>query len=180
MNGYQCYLKRTLKIMPLEVKASQTLGYNLGIKLIRGAYMNEERMIAQRNGTESPVFDQIEGTHMCYNTNMELIISQMKPTDTLFVASHNVDSVEKAIGLATAHDRRDNVLFGQLQGFSDHVTNNLASRGLQVFKYVPFGPTEQVMPYLVRRGQESRQVVREQKYQNVFLKEEIKRRLRIL
>lgn len=114
--------------------------------------MNEERIIAERDGTESPVWETIEGTHNCYNTNMELIISQMKPTDTLFVASHNVDSVEKAVNLAMIHSRQDNVLFGQLQGFSDHVTNNLAARGLKVFKYVPFGPTEQVMPYLVRRG----------------------------
>jgi hypothetical protein len=35
------------------------------------------------------------------------------------------------------------------------------------------------MPYLVRRGQESRQVLREQKYQNIYLKEEIKRRLKV-
>jgi proline dehydrogenase len=114
MNGYQCYLKRTLKIIPLEVSASKTIGFNLGIKLIRGAYMNEERMIAERNGTESPVWNTIEGTHNCYNTNMELIISQMKSTDTLFVASHNVDSVEKAVSLATTHNRQDSVLFGQL------------------------------------------------------------------
>ncbi len=101
-------------MLPMEVKASQEMGFNLGIKLIRGAYMNEERSIAEKNGTESPVFDTIEGTHMCYNQNVELIISQMKPTDTLFVASHNVDSVEKAVGLATTHDRKQRVLFGQL------------------------------------------------------------------
>lgn len=105
MNGYQCYLKRTLKIMPLEVSASKTVGFNLGIKLIRGAYMNEERMIAERDGKESPVWDTIEGTHDCYNKNIELIISKMKPTDTLFVASHNVDSVEKAVSLATNYNR---------------------------------------------------------------------------
>ena len=51
--------------------------------------------------------------------------------------------------------------FGQLKGFSDQVTSEIGQRGFQVFKYLPFGPTEQVMPYLVRRGQESKQVVRE-------------------
>lgn len=51
---------------------------------------------------------------------------------------------------------------------------------MQVFKYVPFGPTEQVMPYLIRRGQESKQVVREQVYQNLFLKKEIRRRFHLL
>lgn len=123
--------------------------------------MNEERSIAKRDGVESPVWDDIKDTHKCYDQNMQLLIPSMKPTDMLLVGSHNVESCEMAAKLAVEHDRVQNVLLGQLQGFSDHLTNNLANRGLRVFKYVPFGPTEQVMPYLVRRGQESKQVVRE-------------------
>lgn len=46
MNGYQQYLKRMLRVVPLEIEASQKMGFNLGIKLIRGAYMNEERSLA--------------------------------------------------------------------------------------------------------------------------------------
>jgi len=53
------------------------------------------------------------------------------------------------------------------------VTSEIASKGFPVYKYMPFGPTDQVMPYLVRRGQESRQVLREQQFQNKFLKQEI-------
>ena len=48
---------------------------------------------------------------------------------------------------------------------------------VMVYKYLPYGPTETTMPYLVRRGQESKQVLREQEFQNTFLKNEIKRRL---
>lgn len=51
----------------MEVKASQAMGFNLGVKLVRGAYMDEERMIAERDGVESPVWDDLEGTHACYN-----------------------------------------------------------------------------------------------------------------
>lgn len=156
MNGYQAYLKRTAAVLPMEVAACKAMGFNLGVKLVRGAYMNEERAIAERNRTESPVWPTIEKTHECYNRVIDLVIPNMKPTDTLFVASHNLDSVEKAVGLVAAYDRHQSVLFGQLQGFSDHVTNRLANRGFKVFKYVPFGPTEEVMPYLVRRGQESK------------------------
>lgn len=116
--------------------------------------MNEERELAKKIGCESPVHETIEGTHRCYNDNIEAIITNMKQNDALFVGSHNVDSVEKAVDLATRHGMlsEKSVMFGQLQGFSDQVTGDLANRGIPVFKYVPFGPTEQVMPYLVRRG----------------------------
>jgi proline dehydrogenase len=68
-------------------------------------------------------------------------------------------------------------MFGQLRGFSDQITEVLAAEKFRVYKYIPFGPTEQVMPYLVRRGQESRQVLREQKFQNEILKAEIRSRI---
>ena len=181
MNGYQCYLKRMTNVIPMEVRASQALGYNLGLKLIRGAYMNEEREISAEKGTESPVWDTIDGTHKCYNAAVSHVIEQMKPEDMLFVASHNQDSVTLAKDLVNKRDMKDleRVRFAQLRGFSDQVTSDIASDGFRVYKYIPFGPTEQVMPYLVRRGQESRQVLREQQYQNEFLKKEIFNRLKL-
>ena len=107
--------------MPLEVATAKQYGYNLGIKLIRGAYMNEERELAQKGNYESPVWDTIEETHRCYNQNMELMIRNMTKQDMIFVASHNVDTVELAKKLVVerglkSHDR---VRFGQLRGFSD-------------------------------------------------------------
>lgn len=179
MNGYQNYLKRMKFILPMEVQASRTLGFNLGVKMVRGAYMNEERHIAAGKGVESPVWDTIEGTHACYNNNMQLILRSMKPQDKVFLGSHNVDTVEQAKALVTELGLKQYVYFGQLRGFSDQVTNQLAMDGFNVFKYLPFGPTDQVMPYLVRRGQESRQVLREQKFQNEFLKKEIYSRFRL-
>ena len=77
------------KVLPMEIYASQISGFNLGLKLIRGAYMDEERAIAKEKGIESPVWDNIEETHTCYNTNLELALTQMKNTDMIFVASHN-------------------------------------------------------------------------------------------
>jgi proline dehydrogenase len=81
----------------------------------------------------------------------------------ILVASHNVETVEIAKRLTEDCGFKTNprVRFGQLRGFSDQVTGDLSAEGFKVYKYVPFGPTEQVMPYLVRRGQESRQVLRE-------------------
>lgn len=121
MNGYQCYLKRMEALIPMEVRASDTLGFNLGIKLIRGAYMNEEREYAADNNLPSPVHESIEDTHACYNANVEHIVKNMKQTDMLFVASHNTDSCDIAMRLTEQRGLKDSqrVIFGQLKGFSD-------------------------------------------------------------
>lgn len=76
-----------------EVATSKIMGYNLGIKLIRGAYMNEERNLAKEHFYESPVWDTLEETHSCYNDNMEHVIENLTDKSMLLVASHNVDSV---------------------------------------------------------------------------------------
>jgi proline dehydrogenase len=83
-------------VIPMEVHASRVFNFNLGVKLIRGAYMNEERDLATTNGYTSPVWPTIEQTHECYDTNLAHIISHMTPADQILVASHNKDSVEIA------------------------------------------------------------------------------------
>lgn len=51
------------QVISQEVECSKALGYNLGIKLIRGAYMTEERSLALEQGKDSPVWDSLEETH---------------------------------------------------------------------------------------------------------------------
>lgn len=108
MNGYQCYLTRARQVIAHEVQCSQKLGYNLGIKLIRGAYMTEERNLAERNGLVSPVWPTIEETHSCYNDCLKLVLNNLKENSLLFVASHNANSVNLAKSLILE------------KGFQDH------------------------------------------------------------
>lgn len=157
MNGYQCYTKRMTSVIEHEVACSKELGYNLGIKLIRGAYMNEERALAEKHGYESPVWDSIEETHQCYDECLTHVINNMEANSLLFIASHNASSVEKAKDMILQKNINDHrVRFGQLKAFSDQITGQLAQENFKVYKYLPYGPTEKVMPYLIRRGQESK------------------------
>ncbi len=124
--------------------------------------MNEERRLAQAGSYDSPVHETIEDTHSCYNTNLKLLAENLKAKDRFFIGSHNLESVDIAKNLIVKHNLNDGrVTFGQLKGFSDQITGSLANEGFKVAKYLPYGPTDTVMPYLVRRGQESRQVLRE-------------------
>jgi proline dehydrogenase len=96
MNGYQCYLKRMREVISHEIECSKKLGYNLGLKLIRGAYMTEERTLAKESGVESPVWDTVEATHSCYNDCLKLAVENVKENSLVFVASHNPASVNIA------------------------------------------------------------------------------------
>lgn len=89
-------MKRVAKILPLEIQAAKKMGYNLGIKLIRGAYMNEERRIAKEQGYESPICDTIEDTHANYNNNLKFVIENLGPMDRILIGSHNLESVDLA------------------------------------------------------------------------------------
>jgi len=157
LNGYQCYLKRMKGVIEHEVQAAEKLGYNLTLKLIRGAYLSEERELAEKFGVESPVHDTLENTHNCYNDCLKLAIQNSNSKSVIFLASHNQDSIELAKSLIYGKGINDyRVRFGQLKGFADQITGQLSQEDFKTYKYLPFGPTEHVMPYLVRRGQESK------------------------
>lgn len=121
MNGFQAYRTRTHHLIQDEIKRCRMLGINLGIKLVRGAYMNEERQIAEEKGYKSPIWSSIEETHKCYNDCMRSIFDDLRENDRFFIASHNQDSVELADDelRENPHFNDGRVLFGQLQGFSD-------------------------------------------------------------
>jgi len=81
------------------------------------------------------------------------VIENLGPRDRILVASHNIESVNFAKQLVIEKNIKDDkVRFAQLKGFSDQITGALADEGFPVYKYLPYGPTEKVMPYLVRRG----------------------------
>jgi proline dehydrogenase len=119
--------------------------------------MSEERKLAEENGMESPVWDSIEDTHACYNDCMTHALENVQENSMVFVASHNKDSIDLAKNKIRERAFADHrVRFGQLKAFSDQLTGQLAHENFKVYKYLPYGPTEKVMPYLVRRGQESK------------------------
>jgi len=77
------------------------------------------------------------------------------------VASHNessslyVTKLLKELGHTIDHPH---VHWSQLFGMSDNITYNLAKSGCSVSKYLPFGPIQEVIPYLMRRAQENTSV----------------------
>ncbi len=151
--------------------------YYIGMKLVRGAYMEKERERADKLGCKSPICETKQQT----DTNFDAAVIYMLEHDKMavFAGTHNEESTLRLIQLAKEHQINNNdnrMWFGQLYGMSDHISFNLADKGYNVAKYLPFGPVRDVMPYLIRRAEENTSVAGQTSRELKLLKKERKRR----
>ncbi|MDH3321674.1 MAG: proline dehydrogenase family protein [Flavobacteriaceae bacterium] len=153
-------------------------GYKIGMKLVRGAYMEKERERALELNYPDPICKDKAATDKNYNDVMKYMFSNLDDM-AIFNGTHNeessylfMDLIEKSNYLKT--DPR--LWFGQLYGMSDHISYNLASEGFNVAKYLPFGPVKDVMPYLIRRAEENTSVAGQTNRELDLISKEKKRR----
>lgn len=164
-NTYQCYLKDTLERVEMDVKRSERYSFHLGAKLVRGAYMEHERERSKKLKYPCPIHDTAEDTHQCYDDVVEYLLRyrwQHGSGTEIMVATHNQESIGKAIALMKQfglEPEDSSVYFAQLFGMRDNISFPLGSNGYNVFKYLPYGKVEEVMPYLLRRAAENSAVL---------------------
>jgi proline dehydrogenase len=156
-NTVQLYRHDRLSFLKDMLEAAVLKNFILGVKLVRGAYMEKERARAMEKQYPSPIQPDKESTDRDYNTGVSFCIDNIENIAAI-VASHNdysnlrTTELLKERGLSFAHPH---IHFSQLYGMSDHITFNLAKAGCSVSKYLPFGPIEDVIPYLMRRAEEN-------------------------
>ncbi|KAL2101813.1 hypothetical protein ACEWY4_003574 [Coilia grayii] len=183
-NTYQCYLKDSRSLLLEDIRLSQEHSFCLGVKLVRGAYMDKERKLANQEGWTDPVHQSWEDTNCSYNGSLDILlnlISQNPGRYQIIVATHNENSVRHtAIRMGVLGIQRDggSVCFGQLLGMCDHVSLTLAQQGFAVYKSVPYGSVDDTLPYLVRRAQENRTVLQGIRKERDLLRQELRRRIR--
>lgn len=183
-NTYQCYLKesRTLLLDAIQTSADQM--FCLGVKLVRGAYMDKERNLAKKEERTDPIHESWEKTNESYNRCLEImlnLISEKPERYMIIVATHNEESVRRTVTrMLELGINRDSssVCFGQLLGMCDHVSLTLAQHGFSVYKSVPYGTVDDTLPYLVRRAQENRTVLQGIRKERDLLRQELRRRVR--
>ncbi|KAI8844112.1 FAD-linked oxidoreductase-like protein, partial [Chytriomyces cf. hyalinus JEL632] len=193
-NTYQMYLKDALGRVHRELERAERGGYNVGIKIVRGAYIVSETERATSMGYENPICPTLEATHASFNSAISLCVQKIHdstPTPSIetplpvqfFSASHNFESVIHAWTLMKQYGidfQSDCVGFGQLRGMQDGTTYGIAAHGLKGYKCVPYGPVEVTIPYLVRRAQENSAVLGGVKVDKENLWNEIKTRFGML
>ena len=179
---YQCYKKETMGKIKVDLERSQRFGYHFAGKLVRGAYMMHERERAQEMGYPDPIHETIEDTHNTYDEAVEYLLKKYAENNgkiEVMIASHNQQSIEKAIQLTEKYNIDGPVLsFAQLLGMSDNLTNTLGTNGYRAYKYTPYGEVHEVIPYLLRRAQENSGMLKNGgSSELVLLLQELKRRL---
>lgn len=177
-NTFQLYRKDRLQFLMDSYDRAQSAGFLLGAKLVRGAYMEKERLRAEEMGYENPINPNKNATDDHYNTALRFCIDHIE-TLALCNASHNAESAMLQVELMEKKDiphDHPNCLFSQLFGMSDNLTFNLADAGFRVAKYVPYGQVADVIPYLIRRAQENTTVTGDVGRELALITQEMKRR----
>lgn len=177
-NTLQCYRwDRLQHLQELHEKAKKS-GFKVGAKIVRGAYMEKENERANKMGYPSPICENKEATDVSFNGVLAYCLSHIKDIST-FVGTHN--EMSNYLALQIMEDKKiaindEKVWFSQLYGMSDHISYNLAKKGYNAAKLVPFGPVRDVVPYLMRRAQENTSVKGQTGRELSLLLEERKRR----
>lgn len=152
--------------------------YILGLKPVRGAYMDKERKRAEEMNYPSPIQPDKNATDRDYDAVIMLCLNNSERI-SVCAATHNEKS---SLLLATEMQKRNipanhpHFYFSQLYGMSDQITYNLAKAGFNVTKYLPYGPIKDVIPYLIRRAQENKSVSGQMSRELNLIDKEIKRR----
>ena len=177
-NTVQLYRWDRLVFLKQSYEAALERNFLLGVKLVRGAYMEKERSRAAEKNYRSPIQPDKASSDKDYNDAVRFCIDHLENIGVI-VASHNEYSnllttqLMKERGYALNHPH---VHFSQLFGMSDNITFNLAKAGCSVSKYLPFGPIKDVIPYLMRRAQENTSVGGQTSRELALIKKELRRR----
>ncbi|MGQ7947682.1 proline dehydrogenase family protein [Flavobacterium sp. WC2509] len=177
-NTLQMYRWDRLNYLKKLNEQAKAEGFFIGMKLVRGAYMEKENLRAEEKGYPTPICDSKEASDINYDAAVQYMVEHLE-TMSIFAGTHNEESTYKLMelmktkGISTSDSR---IWFGQLYGMSDNISYNLAANGYNIAKYLPFGPVKDVMPYLIRRAEENTSVAGQTSRELSMIKAERNRR----
>ena len=177
-NTVQLYRTDRLNYLREMTQLSEEEGWQLGVKLVRGAYMEKERARAAEQGYPSPIQPDKAATDRDFDAALRWCVDHIERISCC-AGSHNERSngllaeLMREKGLDSQDER---IWFAQLLGMSDHISFNLSAAGYRVAKYVPFGPIRETIPYLIRRAEENSSVAGQTSRELELIRREVKRR----
>ncbi len=177
-NTVQCYRWDRLDYVKKLTVLGEKKNFKVGVKIVRGAYMEKENDRAEEKNYKSPICESKQATDENFDSVLRYIMDHLE-LFSLFIGSHNEPSSYLAMELLKEKNLPNNhncVWFGQLYGMSDQISYNLASNGYNAVKLIPFGPVKEVIPYLIRRADENTSVAGQTGRELSLIMEELERR----
>ena len=177
-NTYQFYRRDMLDRMKTGFEDMFGSKVYFGAKIVRGAYMEQERFRAQSLGYPDPIQPNKDATDRDYNEGVKFVMEHLNYC-SICLGTHNEASSKDLVDLIKQYGYEKNdsrIFFAQLLGMSDNISFKLSNEGYNVAKYMPYGPLEKVMPYLFRRAEENTSVQGQSSRELMLIKKEIKRR----
>ena len=126
-------------------------GYPLTIRLVKGAYWDQETIKAQQKDWEQPVYNDKAATDANFEAITQLLLENHEYVYSA-IGSHNVRSQARAMAIAeTLNIPRRRFEMQVLYGMGDKLAKALVDRGYRVRVYCPYGDLLPGMAYLIRR-----------------------------
>jgi proline dehydrogenase len=179
-NTIQLYRHDRLAFLQQSMQRAQAGGYHLGVKLVRGAYMEKERARAEAEGYPDPIQPDKASSDVHYDEALHLCMQHIDRV-AIVAGTHNEASTLLLAQLMQEQGLPNNdarIHFAQLLGMSDNISFNMAAAGYRVAKYVPYGPVREVLPYLIRRANENTSARGQTGRELGFILQEMQRRKR--
>jgi proline dehydrogenase len=174
----QMYRHDRLDYLQHLLQLSKQHNIIIGIKYVRGAYMEKERARAAEGGYLSPIYPTKKDTDNAFDEAIRISVENCDRIH-LFCGTHNEESILALTkymqdkGLPNNHPT---IYMAQLYGMSDNLSFNIAKAGYNVAKYLPYGKVRNVLPYLIRRAEENSAIAGQTTRELIMLKQELKRR----
>lgn len=177
-NTIQLYRWDKLKYIKDLHNKAKSKKFKLGLKLVRGAYMEKESIWAKNNNKKCVIHQTKENCDQDYNAAAKYCINNIKDMGLCF-GTHNEESTHLILQLMKQKRIENNdkrIYFSQLLGMSDNISYYLAHFNYNVAKYVPYGPIREVIPYLIRRVEENSAITSQTKSEIKRLKKALKKK----
>ena len=175
---FQMYRHDRVEYLKECIAHAKEHDYYFAVKLVRGAYLEQENERAQNYSYPSPMNPSKEQTDLCYDQSVSICLEALDRV-SFCLARHNEDSTLKLVKFMEEHkisNQHPHISFAQLYGMSDHISYNLAKSGYRTLKYIPYGPVNDVIPYLMRRAEENVSMTGQMSRELTYLQEELVRR----
>jgi hypothetical protein len=135
------YRQDSLKTLELDMEYFS----HLGIKLVRGAYMKQDKHTGK-------LYDTKEGTDKAFRDALDLALRKNNSNIIhTMICTHNKEDIDYMIKKYTNQP----IVHASLYGFLPNDTQKIVNSGIPTYKYLPYGTMDDAVPYLVRRIQEN-------------------------